>query len=116
MTGSDQRFWIENQNRANHVVNFGAIITPFINKNANLQDCHLVTPDGVDLHLLPEFKYPNLTNIMGARSCAVEMGPMYPGMLGDWVIYGIFDIYYPDRITRPLHIFLYGKLNTVFFK
>lgn len=110
MTGSHQRLWDINENRVNHVVNFGAIITPFINRYNDVQDCHLVTPDGVDLHLLTEFKYPNITRLMNSRSCAAEMGPMYPGMLGDWVIYGIFGTSLPDIVTRPLHIFLYGKL------
>lgn len=93
----------------NYVVNFGFLISPVVYSLGAARDCHIVTPNGEDLTVLQESKYPNVTRIMTSDTydCNIQLGPIHKNMLGNWVLY--VENIYSEMIKRPFRLHLYGK-------
>ncbi|XP_062525413.1 uncharacterized protein LOC101737697 [Bombyx mori] len=97
----------------NHPVNLNGILTPVVIGSGSLLTCHIVTPNGEDLVVLPETKYPGIIRAeSGTTGCSIAIGPITQDMLGQWELYGMFrSVLGLNEVRLPMNFELYDTDN-----
>lgn len=92
-------------------VHFGGSQNPGVVGNGNAETCHVITPDGEDLVITRDVKYPHIQRIAFERPtlCSINITDIDASSIGVWEIYGKFRSASLNEVHLPLEFYLYGK-------
>ncbi|XP_047034599.1 uncharacterized protein LOC124640740 [Helicoverpa zea] len=102
------------QNRFSHPVHFGGSVNPGVAGRIDVLSCHVITPEGEDLVITNDVKYPHIESIaLSAGLCSINFTDIDRSTLGDWTIYGKFRGWVGgiEEIILPLTFFLYNEAD-----
>uniref|UniRef100_A0A2A4J868 Immunoglobulin domain-containing protein n=1 Tax=Heliothis virescens TaxID=7102 RepID=A0A2A4J868_HELVI len=100
------------QPRFSHPVHFGGSVNPGVAGRIDVLSCHVITPEGEDLVITNDVKYPHITSIASSAGlCSIKFSDIDRSTLGDWTIYGKFRGWVGgmNEIRLPLTFFLYNE-------